>query len=121
MDKSARKTEGAPTERRRARRQPLITQALLFRDDRETSPQRVMLKDVSLLGLGFESPTPIEPGTLCRLRVEAGPMQMSVLLRVVCCQRMPEDAYRLGGEFIFHEAGPEESQGAESVSESGAD
>ena len=123
MDKSARKTEGSPTERRRARRQPLITQALLFRDDRETSPQRVMLKDVSLLGLGFESSTPIEPGTLCRLRVEAGPMQMSVLLRVVCCQRMPEpeDAYRLGGEFIFHQAGPEESQEAESGSDSGAD
>jgi len=121
MDNSASRAAGSPADRRRARRQPLITQALLFRDDRETSPQRVMLKDVSLLGLGFESSTPIEPGTLCRLRVEAGPMQMSVLVRVVCCQRMPEDAYRLGGEIVFNEPEPGEPQDPASAPESGAD
>lgn len=120
MDSRASTAGGKGVERRRARRQPLITQALLYRDSPETAPQRVMLKDVSLLGMGFESAAPIEPGTRCRLCVEAGPMQMSVTVRVVCCQRMPGDAYRLGGEIIFNEPAAGEGEDRDS-SQRGAD
>ena len=103
MDSRASMSGGESVERRRARRQPLLTQALLYRDSGEDAPQRVMLKDVSLLGMGFESTAPVEPGARCRLCVEAGPMQMSVMVRVVCCQKVSGDSYRLGGEIIFNE------------------
>jgi hypothetical protein len=119
MDSRASMPGGQSVERRRARRQPLITQALLYRDNGEDGPQRVMLKDVSLLGMGFESPAPVEAGTRCRLCVEAGPMQMSVIVRVVCCQKMSGDTYRLGGEIIFNEP-TDESQDCDS-SQRGAD
>ena len=87
-------------ERRRALRQTFITKGLLYREDRQASPMRIMLKNLSALGVGFEAAMPIEPGTRCRIRIEAGPTQINWRMQVVCCGKIDGGAYRVGGEFV---------------------
>ena len=87
-------------ERRRAPRQTFITKGLLYREDRQAAPQRIMLKNLSVLGVGFEAAMPIEPGTRCRIRIEAGPTQINWRMQVVCCGKIDGGAYRIGGEFV---------------------
>lgn len=90
----------AHDERRRSSRQTLVCKGLLYRDNRAAGPQRINLKDVSLLGVGFESARPVEPGTRCRVHIELGPTRIDWRLRVVCCGKIADDLYRLGCEFI---------------------
>jgi hypothetical protein len=87
-------------EKRRSSRQTFMCKGLLYRDNRAAGPQRVNLKDVSMLGVGFESARPVEPGTRCRLQIELGPTKISWRIRVVCCGKIEDDLYRLGCEFI---------------------
>ena len=87
-------------EKRRSSRQTFICKGLLYRDNRAAGPQRVNMKDVSMLGVGFESARPVEPGTRCRLQIELGPTRVSWRIRVVCCGKVDEDLYRIGCEFI---------------------
>jgi hypothetical protein len=88
-------------ERRRLPRQQFVTKALLYREkDQGSGPQQILLKDLSILGLGFESDVPIETGTRCRVVVEAGPTRINWRLRIVCCGRIDANLYRLGCEFL---------------------
>lgn len=93
----------AGSDRRRTPRQKFVTKALLYRDDRSAAPQRVTLRDISMKGIGFDSARPVEPGSRCRIKVEAGPVNTTLKVRVVCCGRIDDDHYRLGGQFIVNE------------------
>ena len=53
--------EQAAADRRRAARQSLVTKALIYPDQPCANPQRVALRDISLLGVAFDSPVPFEP------------------------------------------------------------
>ena len=90
---------GSPKDRRRAARQALVTKALVVREREGRQPIRATLADVSLDGLSFDSPVELEVGCRCRVRVEAGPMQMSARLQVVNCRKQG-DAYRVGCQFV---------------------
>ena len=92
------------SDRRRAVRQKLITAGVLLRDDPFTAPQPIMLKDVSLMGVGFESDAPVEPGETCTIRVQAGPMQITWRVHVVFCGKITGGAYRMGGQLLPVEA-----------------
>jgi hypothetical protein len=94
-------------DRRRAHRQQLITRAILYRDDNKASPARVTIRDVSLKGVGFDSPVPIEHNVRCRLHIEAGPARITWRLRVVCCGKMDKAGYHVGGQFLTSELSPE--------------
>lgn len=89
-----------PDDRRRAFRQPLVCKGMLYRLDRSAGPQRITLKDVSMLGVGFDAASSIEPGTRCRVQIELGPTRISWRLRVVCCGRIDDNLYRVGCDFV---------------------
>lgn len=93
---------GVGKDRRRAARQALVTKALVVREREGGPPQRAMLADISLLGLGFDFSQPIEVGSRCRVRVEAGPMRLSATVNVVSC-RKHGDGYRVGCQFVMNE------------------
>ena len=93
---------GGANERRRAARQVLITKALVTREREGGPPKRAMLADISLLGIGFDMDEAIEVGARCRVRVEAGPMQLSAKVTVVNCRKHGE-GFRIGCEFVLNE------------------
>lgn len=93
---------GGAKERRRAARQALVTKALVTREREGGPPRRATLADISLLGVGFDIDEAIEVGSRCRVRVEAGPMQLSAKVTVVNCRRHG-DGYRVGCEFVLNE------------------
>ena len=53
-----------------------------------------------MLGVGFESEAPVEPGTRCRVQLEIGPTRISWRLRVVCCGKIDDNLYRIGCDFV---------------------
>lgn len=89
--------------RRRAYRQPLLCNGMLYRDNRSAGPQRITVKDCSMLGVGFETGAPVEPGTRCRLNIELGPTRIVWRVRVVCCGKIDDTLYRIGCDFIPQE------------------
>jgi hypothetical protein len=96
----APETAAAASNRRRTARCTFITKAMLYRDDRAAGPKRVTIKNVSLIGMGFESSQPVEPGTRCHLRFEAGPTRISWKIQVICCGRIEDNLFHLGAQFI---------------------
>ena len=94
-------------DRRKSYRQSLVVKGMLYRDDNAASPQRVGLRNVSMSGVGFESATLIEKGTRCRLVIELGPAKINWRVKIVCCGKMGEDRYILGGQFVTNELNPE--------------
>jgi hypothetical protein len=90
----------ASAERRRTPRQKFVTKAMLYRENRTAAPQRIMMRDVSLMGVGFESPEPVEAGTRCRILIEAGPARINWRIRIVCCGKVDGGDYLVGCQFI---------------------
>jgi len=97
----------ATPDRRRSYRQSLVVRGMLYRDDNAVGPQRVRLRNVSMSGVGFESPIPIEKGKYCRLVIELGPTRLNWRVKVVCCGKMGEAGYIVGGQFVTNEIEPE--------------
>lgn len=89
-----------PENRRRTSRQQFVTKAMLYRDNRAAGPQRMLIKDVSMLGFGGETAAPVEPGTRCMIVIEAGPNRLRWRAKVVCCGKIDSDLYRIGCEFV---------------------
>src|SRR5947209_1914261 len=87
-------------EKRKSYRQTLVVKAMLYRDDNAAAPQRVRLRNVSISGVGFESSVPIEKGKYCRLVIELGPARLNWRVKVVCCGKMGESSYVVGGQFV---------------------
>jgi hypothetical protein len=104
---AAARPEPAVSNRRVAHRSPLITRALLYRDDSRSAPVRVNVKDVSLKGVGMESQTPVDLGVRCRLNIEAGPARIAWRLRIVRCDKLGNGGYDVGGQFLTSELSPE--------------
>jgi len=73
---------------------------MLYRDNRAAGPQRVTIKDLSMLGIGFETDSPVETGTRCRIVIDSGPTRIQWRFKVVCCGRIDSDLYRVGCEFL---------------------
>ena len=90
-------------EHRRGYRQALTIKGMLYLDSNAAGPQRVRLKNVSVGGVGFESQYPIGLGARCRLIIEMGPARLNWRVRIVCCGKMGEGGYYLGGQFVTNE------------------
>ncbi len=79
---------------------------MLYRDDNATAPQRVRLKNVSMGGVAFESPVAVEKGKYCRLVIELGPARLNWRVKMVCCGKLGDTGYIVGGQFVTNELDP---------------
>jgi hypothetical protein len=88
-------------ERRREPRKRFVAEGQLHAEHKGSAgPRRILLKDISSLGVGFETELPIEPGARCRIVIELGPSRIQWRLRIVCCGRIDDNLYRIGCEFL---------------------
>lgn len=91
-------------EKRRSGRDAFVCKGLLYHGSQVGRPLCVTLKDISQLGVGFETTRPLETGAECRVKIELGPTRIAWGLRVVCCGKIDENLYRVGCEFLPFEA-----------------
>ena len=81
----------------------LIAKATL-RPDRPGQPAgSAVLSDLSYLGVGFHTRTPLQVGGRYQLKLEVGPMKWSNRLRVVSCTPQENGTFGVGAEFVGNE------------------
>jgi len=90
-----------PSDRRRRARIPGKTNGWVLLGEDEHAPAReITILDISRLGVGFRHDSPMEIGSICRVRVGFGPKRLARRLKVVNCRAEPSTGrYIIGGEF----------------------
>lgn len=66
----------------------------------EGLPAKVFLSNISLSGVGFRAVKPMMTGSEHKLVVEAGPMSLRTLVRIVRCERKDEKTWDVGCAFV---------------------
>ena len=94
----------AHNERRRSRREPLITTGTVFPDgagqDKPANHRQVLIVNVSMHGVGFRYNAPFEDQDVYHIRIGAGPLQLAARMRIVACRPRKDGMYDIGGEFF---------------------
>ncbi len=67
--------------------------------DEESEGEMVDVLDLTLQGIGFRSPIPLERGGYHQILVMAGPLRLSSRLRVVSTRAFDGGGYEVGAEF----------------------
>ena len=96
------------TDRRRRPRLTSRTQGWVIPANRTRLPyvpadddlQEVWIENLSRNGVGFISGEPMPIGIEQQIRVGRGPMTRCKSMRVVFCQKLDENVYRIGVEFM---------------------
>ncbi len=60
----------------------------------------VLVRDVSRLGIGFESSDAMAVGSTHQIRIGRGPLSRARTIRVVCCRPTEFDTFGIGAEFV---------------------
>jgi hypothetical protein len=98
-------TASADNDRRRRSRMPAATIGYLLPEganggfDPSDEPWEVRIHDVSRLGVGFTSASAMKVGEICRVRIGVGPMRLARRVKVVNCQPIANNHFRIGAEF----------------------
>jgi hypothetical protein len=94
-----RQTNGR--ERRRSRREPVVTVGTLRSTDNPKAPGRqVLVNDVSLHGVGMRTTFALELGEFFIIEIGVGPLQLSSRMRVARVRELKDGTYDIGGEFF---------------------
>ena len=95
-------------ERRRSPRETLVAEARI-------RPQRVggiaidgYASNISELGVGLHTSSPLQIGEQFRVSLKAGPMRLTSKVRVVSCRKDETGVYDIGAEFVIRPQEPEE-------------
>jgi hypothetical protein len=86
-------------ERRKNKRDPLATAALLRIDGIPGPSTKIELMDISVAGARFRSPRKLDVGEKAQIRVEVGPFRWTTRLRVVHCTPLEEGFASIGCAF----------------------
>lgn len=95
---SAESCDGAER-RRRSRLACRVPGWLIPNHDATPEPWEVRMRDLSRLGVGFDSGVPLASGEVLRIRVGHGPMKLARPIRIVNCFEQHDRSYAIGGEF----------------------
>jgi hypothetical protein len=90
-------------ERRRSYRQPLLTVGVLFLErhpSEHAQPIQVMVRDVSLHGVGFRASISFEKGAIYYIHIGVGPLHLSSRTRIVQSRLRSDGTYDIGAEFV---------------------
>jgi hypothetical protein len=86
-------------ERRKLMRDRISVAGLIQPDGFRGPPIKVTLIDISIAGVRFSAPGPLDVGDKLQIRVEAGPFRWTTRMRVIHCTRTP-DASLIGCAFL---------------------
>jgi hypothetical protein len=87
-------------DRRRSTREPVVTVGMirsLSHDD--SSPEQVLVTNVSLHGVGVRSTRQLSVGTRWAIEIGVGPLHISSRMRIVRCRIRADGTFDIGGEF----------------------
>jgi pyruvate dehydrogenase E2 component (dihydrolipoamide acetyltransferase) len=87
-------------ERRKAKRDPLLTPALVRLDNLHGPPVKVDLSDISVLGVRLRSNQPLQVGEKGQIRLDVGPLRWTTRLRVVYSQVDEHGTHTVGCAFL---------------------
>ena len=87
-------------ERRKVKRDPMATAALLRVDGRHGPPIKIELTDISIAGARFRAPQKLDVGEKAQIRLEIGPFRWTTRLRVVHCSPTGDGATAIGCAFL---------------------
>jgi hypothetical protein len=67
-----------------------------------SDPWEVRVKDVSRHGVGFESSQRMDVGTLCRIRIGRGPLELARRVRIIRSYASDDSGhtFTIGAEFV---------------------
>jgi hypothetical protein len=101
-------SQPAGAERRRSRREPVLTPGVLRPLLHEPAPGtgitlgraiHVLVTDVSLHGVGFRSTRRLHPEVLYTIEIGVGPLNLTSRLRLARTSERRDGTYEIGGEF----------------------
>ncbi|HMO27591.1 MAG TPA: PilZ domain-containing protein [Tepidisphaeraceae bacterium] len=95
------KSNAAAEDRRRSDRRPHVVEAWICSPTSSDPEDRVevLAVNVSRHGVGFESDTPIAPGTFHTMEIGIGEQTMRHEVRVSFCRKTEHGRYDVGAEF----------------------
>ncbi len=96
-------TQPGPEERRRAVRQTFIAKATLRSGLIPAAARPIYVRDISMLGIAFQSRIPMENGDKHDLSLEVGPMRWASRVRIVSCTPNADQTFNVGAEFVGNE------------------
>ena len=90
------------TDRRRSIRHPLGATGTITLGDGAADPRQlqVMVLNVSLHGVGFNSPVEFAEGAAHQVRIGAGPLHLSSKFRVISCRTRDDGTWDIGAKFV---------------------
>lgn len=86
-------------ERRKLMRDRIAVAGLVQPDSHKGPPIKVTLIDISVAGVRFSAPHPLDVGDKLQIRVEAGPFRWTTRMRVIHCTRTGDSSI-IGGAFL---------------------
>ena len=87
-------------ERRKVKRDPMSSQALVRLDGVHGPPMKVELTDISVAGVRFRAPRGLDAGEKGQIRLEIGPLRWTSRLRVVYSTSNTEGPVTIGCAFL---------------------
>lgn len=87
-------------ERRKYHRDKLVAQAQIHVDRMKIPPARVGLVDISIAGVRFQAPRPLDVGEKLQIRVEVGPFRWTTRMRVIHCTTNDSQISMIGCAFL---------------------
>ena len=105
VDKDA---SGTFRQRRRGGRFCAEVEATVYENGNESAARSVLLTNVSMAGIGFQSTTALPVGSVHGVHLDVEYMWLNSPFEVIRCDRRPDGFYDIGGEFVADEepAGP---------------
>lgn len=87
-------------ERRKVRRDSMMSGAMVRLDNFHGPPLKVALMDISVAGARFRSAQPVDCGEKAQIRIEVGPLRWTTRLRIVHCEREADGTHTVGCAFL---------------------
>src|SRR5690349_11748908 len=88
-----------PTDNRRRRNRIVSNVHGWLLDGQASEPWEVRVKDLSRLGVGFESCQSLACGESSKLRIGRGPIELARAISVVRCEPTDHGTFRIGAVF----------------------
>ena len=96
----ARKSSKGRIEQRASERTKLVANATLYTELSPDTAHKVWVTNISLGGIAFKTRREYEAGEQYHIKLEAGPIDMNVAIKIVWASKGSDGIYEVGCEFL---------------------